>query len=65
MKDGAYVINIARGGLVDETAVSAALQRGKLAGAGLDVLQTEPITPDNPLIGLENVILTPHVGRGT
>lgn len=64
MKDGAYLINIARGGVVDEAALVRALQSRKLAGAGLDVFQSEPIKPDNPLAKLENVILTPHVAGG-
>lgn len=60
MKDGACLINTARGPLVDETALREVILSGKLAGAGLDVLSEEPIRPDNPLIGMDNVILTPH-----
>lgn len=60
MKDGACLINTARGPLVDENALREAILSGKLAGAGMDVLSEEPIRPDNPLIGINNVILTPH-----
>ena len=61
MRDGAYFINTARGGLVVEEALAAALNNGKLAGAGIDVLRTEPMKPDCALIGLENCVITPHV----
>ncbi len=61
MKDGAVFINTARGGLVDEDALKQALTSGKLLGAGLDVLRTEPMSPDCPLLGLKNCIITPHV----
>ncbi|MBQ2253233.1 MAG: D-2-hydroxyacid dehydrogenase [Clostridia bacterium] len=61
MRDGAYFINTARGGLVVEEALAAALNSGKLAGAGIDVLRTEPMKPDCALIGLENCVITPHV----
>lgn len=62
MKDGACIINTGRGALIDEPALIAALRSGKLAGAGLDVQETEPPAADNPLYEMENVILTPHMG---
>jgi glycerate dehydrogenase len=63
MKPSAILINTARGGLVDEQALADALRAGNIAGAGIDVLSTEPPTADNPLISLKspNLILTPHV----
>ena len=60
MKDGAYLINTARGHLVDEAALVEALKNGKLSGAGIDVYETEPITKDNPLTQLNNTALAPH-----
>lgn len=65
MKPTAYFINTARGGLVNETALAAALTEGRLAGAGLDVVSTEPIAPDNPLLSAPNCIITPHMAWGS
>ncbi|MCE3267982.1 MAG: hprA, partial [Burkholderiales bacterium] len=60
MKPSAYLINTARGGLIDETALYLALFTKQIAGAGLDVLEIEPARTDNPLFSLENCIITPH-----
>ena len=61
MKDGAIFINTARGGVMDEQAVAQALKSGKLAYAGIDVLETEPMDRDCPLCGIDNCIITPHI----
>ena len=61
MKPTALLVNTSRGGVVDETALTEVLAGGRLAAAGLDVFATEPVPADNPLLGLDNVVVTPHV----
>lgn len=64
MKPTAFIVNVARGGLIDEDALYRALSTHSIAGAGLDVFVSEPPT-DSPLLGLENVVVTPHLGAST
>lgn len=61
MAEGALLVNVARGGLIDESAVAAALRSGRLGGAGLDVLAAEPPPLDDPLLSTPNTVLTPHM----
>ena len=65
MKTGAVFINVSRGGHVDEAALTAALDKGHLFGAGLDVTDPEPPLAGNPLLGRDNVVITPHVASAT
>ncbi|TFH27014.1 MAG: ACT domain-containing protein, partial [Myxococcales bacterium] len=65
MKSSALLINAARGGIVDEEALARAITEGKIAGAALDVFGTEPIDPNHPLLALDNVLCTPHLGAST
>ena len=65
MKPSAYIVNIGRGGIIDEDALVRALQEGWIAGAGLDVFETEPLLQDSPLWDLENVIVTGHYAGAT
>ncbi len=65
MKTGSFIVNTARGGIIDKSALYNALASGHLAGAGLDVFEQEPTPPDNPLLRLENVISSPHMAGVT
>ncbi|MBI3412868.1 MAG: D-2-hydroxyacid dehydrogenase [Candidatus Aenigmarchaeota archaeon] len=65
MKEGSIIINIGRGGIIDEKALVEELKKKRLKGAGLDVFEAEPLPADSPLYGMENVILTPHVSGYT
>ena len=64
MKRTAYLVNISRGEVIDEKALAKVIEEGVIAGAGLDVFEVEPIDSGNPLLQLENVVLTPHIARG-
>jgi phosphoglycerate dehydrogenase-like enzyme len=64
MKQGGIIVNVARGSIIDQAALVEALVSGRLAGAGLDVVETEPLPPDSPLWDLPNLLITPHVSGG-
>lgn len=65
MKKGVRVVNCARGGIIDESALVNAVKQGKIAGAAIDVFEKEPLTPESELLKLDNVIVTPHLGAST
>ena len=65
MKDGVYLVNTARGKIIDQPALIDALKKGKVAGAALDVFEEEPLNPSNPLTSMDNVILTPHLAASS
>lgn len=65
VKPGVRIVNCARGGVIDEAALAAAIKEGIVAGAAIDVFEKEPIDPANPLIGVDKVVLTPHLGAST
>jgi D-3-phosphoglycerate dehydrogenase len=65
MKPGVHLLNVARGGIIDEPALAKALASGHIAGAAIDVFSSEPIAPDNPLRSAPNTVLTPHLGAST
>ena len=65
MKNSAYLINCARGGVVDENALYEILKDGKIAGAAVDVFETEPVSKNNKLLLLDNIVLSPHLGANT
>jgi (S)-sulfolactate dehydrogenase len=65
MRRGSYLVNCARGGIVDEAALADALRDGTLAGAAMDVFATEPVPKDHPLLGVDNFLCTPHLGAST
>lgn len=65
MKEGAYIVNVARGSVIDEKALVEALQREKIGGAALDVFEREPLPPESPLYNLHNCIISPHIAGVT
>jgi glyoxylate reductase len=65
MKDGVYIVNTARGRIIDQTALVEALKSGKIAAAGLDVFEEEPLDPGSPLASMDNVVLTPHLAASS
>jgi D-3-phosphoglycerate dehydrogenase len=65
MRDKVYIVNMARGEVIDQRALIEALRSGKVSGAALDVFDEEPLDPADPLVSMDNVILTPHIGAST
>ena len=65
MRETAYLVNTARGPIVNQRALASALHAGTIAGAALDVLEDEPPNPDDPIFGAPNVIILPHIGTST
>jgi len=65
MKESARIINVARGGIINEADLAKALNEGKIAGAAVDVFTSEPVGEDNPLVKAKNIVLTPHLGAST